>query len=131
MSKEATIRSIGRRPAKCADHRPSKTADADEYDVLPAGPVEEAADAFQALVDLIAAIRAAGVADGHEVAPHLGGRDAGEAGELMGVDVGRPGAVQVVEQARVRDSFGRRSFWISCCTSPWADGPMGSRRLNT
>jgi len=56
---------------------------------------------LQAFVDLVPPVRAAGVADGHEVAADLGGRDARQAGELMGVDVGRLGALQFIEQAPV------------------------------
>ena len=88
------------------DHRSAEAADADEHDVLPARAVQEAADALKALVHLVAAVGAAGVADGHEVAPHLGGRHAGETRELVRVDVSRPGALQVVEQAPVEAHSG-------------------------
>ena len=72
-------------------HRAPQPAQAHQSDVLAGGAVEEALDAGQAGVDLVAAIGAAGVADDHEVPADLGGAHTGQVGQLMGVDVGGAG----------------------------------------
>src|SRR5664280_3190343 len=63
-----------------------EVADADEGHVLAVRRSQKAADALDAGAHVVAAVGAAGVADHHEVAAHLGGADDGVAGELVGVD---------------------------------------------
>ena len=68
------------------EHRVPEVADADQRDLLLQRPVEEVADALDARGDVVALVGAAGVADDHEVAAHLGRADHGVSRELVRVD---------------------------------------------
>jgi hypothetical protein len=68
------------------EHGVPQVADADQRHLLLHRSVEEVADALDAGGHVVALVGAAGVADDHEVAAHLGRADDGVAGELVGVD---------------------------------------------
>ena len=70
------------------EDRTTQTAEADQSDVLPGGAVEQVLDAGETGVELIAAVGTSGIADHHEVSAYLCRADAGEVGELVGVDAG-------------------------------------------
>ncbi len=82
-------------------HRMPQPAESDQSYVLAGGAVEQVLDAGQASVELIAAVGASRVADHHEVSAHLRGADAGEVGELVRVDAGGAGLLEIGEQTAI------------------------------
>ena len=95
VSKPAAMRSKRTPAGEVRQHGLPQPAQADEGHVLPGGAVEQVLDAGQAGVELIAAVGTSRVADDHEVSAHLRGADAGEMGELVGVDAGGPGVLEI------------------------------------
>ena len=83
--RDAQLRALAR---EVGQQRLSQAAQAHQRHVLVRGSVQQALDAGQAGVHLVAAVGAAGVTDDHEVAAHLGRADPGQVGELVRVDVG-------------------------------------------
>ncbi|HQG55218.1 MAG TPA: glycosyltransferase, partial [Thermoleophilia bacterium] len=65
------------------EHCPAEVADPDQGDLLADGAVEEAAEALDAELHVVTLLRAARVADRHQVAPHLRGADHGVAREFV------------------------------------------------
>ncbi len=82
-------------------HRMPQPAESDQSHVLTGRPVEQVLDAGQAGVEVIAAVGTSRIADHHEVSAHLHGADAGEVGELVRVDAGGAGLLELGEQTAI------------------------------
>ena len=111
----------------------AQVADADDDDRPVVGEAELAAHLEQQVLDVVADAPGAVGAEVGEVLAHLGGVDAGQLGQPLGRDRGRPVVGHLEQAAQVDGQPGDRGLGDlrACRLPPFAIRPAAYRRLFT